>query len=140
MVRNAAKNALFRQSDVPPEQHDAEVNEIVKKARRTKVDYTGDATRSPVVRYLAVLQAENDLYTAKQVAQVLGVSVQLIRNIHHRGVLTAPSQKAQQGKMTTYLYTVDDIWEVKSYIEANAFRIVPNQEKEVDGDDSIKEA
>lgn len=88
------------------------------------VSRTADSTEtriSPVTMYVRKLskQMGETFYTAKEVAEMVGVSVQAIRKYGKNEVCgkgVAPSRMAKQGKMTVYLYTEEDVEAIRHYL------------------------
>lgn len=70
---------------------------------------------SPVMKYVRNLEGGPYL-TAIEVAKEVGVSVQAIRKYAKSSDLKAPSKYAPFGNLKIYLYTQEDVQEIKDYL------------------------
>lgn len=76
-----------------------------------------EITRKSGVRSI-IAQVDGDYYTTSEVAKELGVSVGTIRRWYRATELglKAPSKKITRGKLTIYLYTEDDLEELRLFM------------------------
>ena len=81
-------------------------------------DLAHDTKASPADRLVSNLDGE--YFKLTEAAVIVGVSPTTLRRLMRRkGVgLRAPSYKIQQGKMLVYLYSADDINELRLYFAA----------------------
>lgn len=82
---------------------------------------------SPVIRYVRNL--DGDYHTTGEVADELGVSDQLIRKWARQRVADVPSYVAPFGNTHIYLYTSDDIEQLREYHDRR-YKVIPYDEFE----------
>lgn len=70
---------------------------------------------SPVMKYVRNL-AGGPFFTAIEVANQVGVSVQAVRKYAKNPELKAPSHFAPFGRLKIYLYTKEDVQEIQDYL------------------------
>lgn len=80
---------------------------------------------SPVTTYVRSLPG-GPYFTALEVAQQLGCSVQAIRKYAKNKVTQAPSYEAPFGKLVIYLYTKEDVEALRAYISGRR-QVFPTQ-------------
>ena len=80
---------------------------------------------SPVTEYVRSLG--NDYRTTQEVADVLGVSPNTVRKFAKDPDLKAPTYLAPFGKTVVYLYTTEDVDELKAHL-AKRHRVVAREE------------
>lgn len=68
---------------------------------------------SPAARLVSSLDGQ--YYLLSEVADILGKDQMTIRRAMYRGRVKAPSHEVWEGKMKVYLYTPDDIQELRDY-------------------------
>lgn len=68
---------------------------------------------SPAARLVSALDGQ--YYLLSEVAEILGKSQMTIRRAMYNKRVKAPSLELNQGKMKIYLYTTDDIQELRDY-------------------------
>ena len=90
-------------------------------------DRVGLETRSPTVRKRSgvrsiVNRLGGEYYTTSEVANILGVSQGTLRRWYRSPSLghKAPSKKLTRGKMVIYLYTPEDLEELRKYISGES--------------------
>lgn len=71
---------------------------------------------SPAARLVTSL--DGDYYMISEVAKILGKSTQTIRRTMYENRVKAPSKQVRQGGMTVYLYSSEDIEELRGYFAA----------------------
>jgi hypothetical protein len=84
-----------------------------------------DRSISPVTHYVRSLPG-GPYFTAQEVADQVGCSVQAIRKYAKNEVTQAPSFEAPFGKLTIHLYTKEDVQALKDYINARK-QVVPSK-------------
>ena len=86
-------------------------------------------SRSPVVRLFRSLPP--GLYmSSREVADELGVSSSLIRKMARREELNAPTTCIVSGKFRAYLYTKEDVDEIRQYLEGKQVKVAKYDKKE----------
>ena len=70
----------------------------------------------PSTRFVRAL--DGDFYMLREAAEMLGVSTQTLRKTVHDEKINAPSFWVMFGKLKIYLYTRDDIEEVRAWFKA----------------------
>lgn len=70
---------------------------------------------TPVDRLMADLPGV--FYKLSEVAQMLGLSEVTLRRLIRKGVTTAPSHTLRHGGMQMYLYTPEDVEELRRYYQ-----------------------
>ena len=68
---------------------------------------------SPAEKIMAELPGT--YYRLAEVSKIIGVSPKTLRRLIHSGRTKAPSQQISVGGMKMYLYTPEDIQELKNY-------------------------
>lgn len=84
-----------------------------------------DRSISPVTHYVRSLPG-GPYFTANEVAEQVGCSVQAIRKYAKNEVTQAPSFEAPFGKLTIHLYTEEDVQALKKYI-SDRQQVVPSR-------------
>ena len=69
--------------------------------------------RSPADRMVDSLDGQ--FYKLTEVAAQLSISESTLRRLQRRGVLKAPSYQINQGGMKIYLYTPEDVQEIRDH-------------------------
>lgn len=100
-----------------PVEEPVESKSVLRRKERSGV--------SPVTAYVRSLPG-GPYFTALEVAQQLGCSVQAIRKYAKNKVTQAPSYEAPFGKLVIYLYTKEDVQALKDYI-GNRRQVFPTQ-------------
>lgn len=72
-----------------------------------------DGGVSPAARLVSALDGQ--YYMLSEVAELLGKNQMTIRRAMYNKRVKAPSLELNQGKMKIYLYTTDDIQELREY-------------------------
>jgi hypothetical protein len=70
---------------------------------------------APAIAYVRSLGI--DAQVSSQVAEELGVSVQLVRKLRTSGDFKAPSLEVPFGKNKIFLYTPEDVEELRAYVQ-----------------------
>lgn len=76
---------------------------------------------SPADRLVSELDGE--FYKLSEVAEIVGVSQMTLRRLLHNDKIDAPSYQIKRGKMTIYVYTPEDIQEIKRYYQSSRLPI-----------------
>lgn len=72
-----------------------------------------ESRTSPAQRVIDKLDGE--YYTMRQTAQMCGVHIETLRRLCRTDRVGAPTKATKAGKMVIYLFTPDDVQEVKDY-------------------------
>ena len=68
---------------------------------------------SPATRILRELDGE--YYTMRQVAEMVDVHIETLRRLCRTSRVNGPSNAVQQGQLVIYLFTHEDVAEIKEY-------------------------
>lgn len=75
---------------------------------------------SPAARLVSSLDGQ--YYLLSEVADILNKDQMTIRRAMYKGRVNAPSYEVWEGKMKVYIYTADDIQELREYFEPKLTR------------------
>jgi hypothetical protein len=78
-------------------------------------DVKAESRTSPAQRIIDSLDGE--FYTMRQTAEMCGVHIETLRRLCRTPRVSAPSKATKSGKMVIYLFTPEDVEEVKDYFE-----------------------
>lgn len=73
---------------------------------------------SPAHRIIAAL--DGDYTTMRQAAAICGVHIETMRRLCRTDAVKAPSLATKRGKLVIYLFTDEDVEEVKEYFNVKA--------------------
>jgi len=73
----------------------------------------GETRISPAQRIIDSL--DGDFKTMRQTAELVGVHIETLRRLCRTPRVKAPSKATKQGKLVIYLFTPEDVEEVKAY-------------------------
>jgi hypothetical protein len=76
-------------------------------------DVKAETRTSPAQRIIDALPGK--FYTMRQTAEMCGVHIETLRRLCRTDRVTAPSKATKSGKMVIYLFTPEDVEEVKDY-------------------------
>lgn len=76
-------------------------------------DVKAESRISPAQRIIESL--DGDYKTMRQVAEEVGVHIETLRRLCRTPRVNAPSNATKQGKLVIYLFTPEDVEEVKAY-------------------------
>ena len=76
-------------------------------------DVKAESRTSPAQRIIDSLDGE--FYTMRQTAEMCGVHIETLRRLCRTPRVKAPSKATKSGKMVIYLFTPEDVEEVKEY-------------------------
>ena len=79
---------------------------------------------SPAQRIIEALDGE--YYTMRQTAEMCGVHIETLRRLCRTTRVKAPSNATKSGKMVIYLFTPEDVEEVKAYFEGRGKLVEDN--------------
>lgn len=68
---------------------------------------------SPAQRIIDSLDGEYK--TMRETSEIVGVHIETLRRLCRTGKISAPSMAAKSGKLVVYLFTDEDVEEVKNY-------------------------
>lgn len=66
---------------------------------------------------VAISELDGTYYKLTETADILGVSVSTLRRLLKNEQLNAPSKEMRYGAIFVYLYTPEDVDEIRAYIE-----------------------
>jgi hypothetical protein len=78
-------------------------------------DVKAETRVSPANRILQELEGE--YYSMRQTAEMVGVHIETLRRLCRTDRIKAPSKATRQGKLVIYLFTPEDVEEVRDYFE-----------------------
>lgn len=87
-------------------------------------DVKAETRVSPAQRIIESL--DGDFKTMRQVAEEVGVHVETLRRLCRTPRVKAPSKATKSGKLVIYLFTPEDVEEVREYFD-NRERLVNDQ-------------
>ena len=76
-------------------------------------DVKAESRMSPAQRIIEAL--DGDFKTMREVAEEVGVHIETLRRLCRTPRVNAPSKATKQGKLVIYLFTPEDVEEVKAY-------------------------
>jgi len=72
-----------------------------------------ETRQAPASRILE--QLEGEYFSMRQTAEMVGVHIETLRRLCRTPRVKAPSKATRQGKMVIYLFTPEDVEEVRQY-------------------------
>jgi hypothetical protein len=111
----------FRVPELPETRPDTGVESKVTKLRYTK----GEAPATAYVRSLGM-----DAVVASEVAALLGVSTNLVRKWVKDPAVKAPTYEVPYGKNKIYLFTPEDVEELRDHLARQRTAVVRRREED----------
>lgn len=90
------------------------MSERIKVVSSQEASAAAKGTRRAPAKLL-LEQLDGDYMIMSQLAERYGVHIETIRRLARGTRLKAPSEAAQQGGMTIYLFNIDDVKELDDY-------------------------